>query len=185
MTFPAAPRFLHVANGTCTTRVIEAAGIPGARSIWADPLYEGPVPGSVNDADLLDVRMRYLAGPADAPGRRGPQAVRRGIPPTTCALAPAISRFLQEYPWTTDGLSRTERRLLALANGEGIALWAALPLMHEGEQTYYVTDRSLAALAEALSRTSPRLLTLDLSHAAARRRHSRASRSRAWARRLH
>ena len=36
-------RFLHVANGTATTRIIEAAGIPGARSIWADVLYEGPV----------------------------------------------------------------------------------------------------------------------------------------------
>lgn len=284
MTFPAAPRFLHVANGTCTTRLIEAAGIPGARSIWADPLYEGPVPGGVSDADLLDVRMRYLAGPADAVGTAWPGSVAKRDPandmrqwratiarqasydelmlwfehdvfdqlnllqvivwirddlsattpvslicpgsfpgrpdfkglgeltphelasllttrqplgaphyelarrawhafrePTPTALdalrhddtsplpylAPAISRFLQEYPWTTDGLSRTERRLLALAGGDGIALGAALPLMHEGEQTYYVTDRSLAALAEALSRTSPRLLTLDLSHTAA------------------
>jgi hypothetical protein len=26
-------RFLHVANGTATTRTIEAAGIPGARSM--------------------------------------------------------------------------------------------------------------------------------------------------------
>src|SRR3954447_17147947 len=58
-------RFLHVANGTATTRTIEAAGIPGVCSIWADPLYEGPVPGGLNDAELLDVRMRYLAGPAD------------------------------------------------------------------------------------------------------------------------
>jgi hypothetical protein len=38
--------------------------------------------------------------------------------------------------------------------------------MHEGEGVYYVTDASLAALAEALSRTSPPLLTLDLSRAA-------------------
>ncbi|PYR17589.1 MAG: hypothetical protein DMF94_23235 [Acidobacteria bacterium] len=58
-------RFLHVANGTCTTRTIEAAGIPGACSIWADPLYDGPVPGGLNDTELLDVRMRYLAGPTD------------------------------------------------------------------------------------------------------------------------
>lgn len=27
-------------------------------------------------------------------------------------LAPALLRFLQEYPWTTDGLSRTERQIL-------------------------------------------------------------------------
>jgi hypothetical protein len=39
------PRVLHVANGTSTTRTIEAAGIPGVTSIWADPLHDGPVPG--------------------------------------------------------------------------------------------------------------------------------------------
>src|SRR3954471_3929800 len=55
-------RFLHVANGTCTTTLIEAAGIPGARSIWADPLYEGPVPDGLNDEELLEVRRQYLAG---------------------------------------------------------------------------------------------------------------------------
>jgi hypothetical protein len=35
--------------------------------------------------------------------------------------------------------------------------------MHEGERAYYVTDASLAALAETLSRSSPSLLTLDVS----------------------
>src|SRR4030095_1681652 len=59
------PRLLHVANGTSTTRTIEAAGIPGVCSIWADPLYEGPVPAGLGDAELLDVRMRYHAGPGD------------------------------------------------------------------------------------------------------------------------
>ena len=62
MTNAGQTRFLHVANGTCTTRLIEAAGIPGARSIWADPLYEGPVPGGLTDAELLEVRTRHLPG---------------------------------------------------------------------------------------------------------------------------
>jgi hypothetical protein len=276
-------RFLHVANGTSTTMTIEAAGIPGARSIWADPLYEGPVPGGLSDTALLDVRIRFLSGPADLtwaawagsdpsldpandlrqwratidrhesydelilwfehdlfdqlnliqvlafirdhvpttkpvslicigsfPGRpdfkglgqlttdelaslletrqpiSGPQyevarrawhAFREPTPEAldklrqddTSALpylAAAITRFLQEYPWTSDGLSRTERRLLELASGDGIALWKAFPRMHEGEQAYYVTDGSLAALAETLSGTSPPLLTLDVSRAA-------------------
>jgi hypothetical protein len=35
--------------------------------------------------------------------------------------------------------------------------------MHEGEQAYYITDSSLADMAENLSRSSPSLLTLDLS----------------------
>lgn len=59
----ATARFLHVATGTCTTNIIEAAGIPGMQSIWADPLYEGPVPAGLSDEELLDVRARYLAGP--------------------------------------------------------------------------------------------------------------------------
>jgi RNA polymerase sigma factor (sigma-70 family) len=272
-------RFLHVANGTCTTNIIEAAGIPGTRSIWADPLYEGPVPADLTDADLLDVRRRHLSGPDDMawtartgndpsqdpvndlrewrtaiaghesydelvlwfehdlfdqlnliqvlawigerlpatkpvslicigsfPGRtdfkglgeltpdelaslvetrqpvRGPQyelaerawrafraptpealdALRQGETSALPYLAAAISRFLQEYPWTRDGLSRTERRLLQLA-GDGIALAKVFPQMHDGEQVYYVTDASLASLAEALSRTTPPLLTLDTS----------------------
>ena len=46
-------RFLHVANGSCTTDIIEAARLPGARSIWADPLYEGPVPAGLSDDELL------------------------------------------------------------------------------------------------------------------------------------
>jgi len=273
-------RFLHVANGSCATRLIEAAGIPGTLSIWADPLYEGPVPSGLDDAELLDVRMRYLAGPADVtvaawrgsdpspdpandlrqwraaierhasydelilwfehdlfdqlnliqllpwirerlpptkpvtlvcigafPGRpdfrglgeltpdelaslletrqrvsdpqyalaeRAWQAFREPTPEAldnfrqsdTSALpylAAAITRFLQEYPSSTDGLSRTERRLLGLADGDGISLPKAFPQMYEGEHVYYITDTSLAALAENLSLTSPPLLTLDLA----------------------
>jgi RNA polymerase sigma factor (sigma-70 family) len=271
-------RFLHVANGTCTTRIIESAGIPGARSIWADPLYEGPVPGGLSDSELLDVRRRYLAGgdltwaawggpdptldPANDmrewravierhesygelllwfehdlfdqlnlmqlltwirehvppaklvslicigsfPGRpdfkglgeltpdelaslvetrqrvgpeqldlaerawaafrsptpEGLDRLRQGDTSALPYLDAAIGRFLQEYPSTRDGLSRTERRLLELAAGDGIALSTAFPQMHDGERVYYVTDASLAALAETLARSAPPLLKLDL-----------------------
>jgi hypothetical protein len=276
-------RPLHVANGWSTTMTIEAAGIPGARSIWADPLYEGPVPAGLSDVDLLDVRMRYLSSPGgptsiawggsnpsddpandlrewravierhdsydelilwfehdlfdqlnliqllswirdrvpatkkvslicvgEFPGRpdfkglgelsaeelsslleikepvREPQfglaqrAWRAFRQPTPEALdefrhgdtsplpylAAALTRFLQEYPWTRDGLSRTERRLLEVAQGDGIALWKAFPKMYEGERVYHATRESLAELAETLSRTSPPLLALDLSETA-------------------
>jgi hypothetical protein len=270
--------FLHVANGTCTTRLIESAGIPGARSIWADPLYEGPVPAGLSDAELRDVRRRFLGGPANlAPAAwAGPDPgleptndlrewraaiardesydelilwfehdlfdqlnliqlltwVRQHVSPTKTVslicvgsmpgrpdfkglgelapeelaslvdvrqrihkeqyeladrawlafrsptpepldalrhddtfalpyLAPAIARLLEEYPGTRDGLSRTERRLLELADGGGITLSKAFPRMHVGESVYYVTDASLAALAQTLSRTVPALVTLD------------------------
>jgi hypothetical protein len=270
-------RFLHVANGTCTTGIIESAGVPGARSIWADPLYEGPVPAGLSDGELLEVRGQHLGeltgaawtGPDPAldpvndlrewraaierhesydevilwfehdlfdqlnliqlltwirghlpptkpvsligigsfPGRpdfkglgeltpdelaslvetrqrvsheqyglaerawlafRAPtpealDAIRQDDTSALPYLAPALARFLQEYPWTRDGLSRTERRLLELADGDGITLSKAFPRMHDGEKVYYVTDLSMAALAESLSRAVPSLLTLDLS----------------------
>jgi hypothetical protein len=266
VTHSAPTRYLHVANGTCTTRLIESAGIPGVRSIWADPLYEGPVPGGLPDAELLDVRARYLAGPAEQadvdsvndlrlwreairrhesydelilwfehdlfdqlnlvqlltwtrtclpaakpvslvcvgsfPGHpafkglgelspdelaplletrqrvgeaqyslaeRAWEAFRKPTPEAldglrhadTAAmpyLSAAITRFLQEFPWTADGLSRTERRLLRLAYPGSISLSAAFPRMHQGEDAYYVTDLSLMSLAESLSRTLPPLL---------------------------
>lgn len=32
---------LHVANGHCTTRLIEEAGLPGRTPVWANP-HDGP-----------------------------------------------------------------------------------------------------------------------------------------------
>ena len=61
--------FLHVANGTSTTMTIEAARIPGAVSIWADPLHDGPVPGNLTDEELLEVRARHLAAWTDRHSR--------------------------------------------------------------------------------------------------------------------
>jgi hypothetical protein len=264
----ATSRFLHVTNGSCTTRLIHAAGIPGTLSIWADPLYEGPVPGGLTDAELLDVRARHLARPSGQasadlvndmrqwraviddrdsydelvlwfehdlfdqlnliqllawcrtrlpsskpvslvcvgsfPGRPRfmglgeltpdelaslldtrqrisdaqyqladvawqafraptPEALNRlrlGHTTALPYLAAAITRFLQEYPWTTDGLSRTERRFLELSAAGPVALSAAFPRMHDHEDAYYVTDTSIAELADSLSRTSPPLLTV-------------------------
>jgi hypothetical protein len=277
-------RFLHVANGTSTTRTIEAAEIPGRCSIWADPLYEGPVPARLTDAELIEVRAAFLAGYRDLaeqaaspdarafrpnrglhewraaiegdetsydeivlwfehdlfdqlnlvqllswlrersrpargaslvcidsfPGRPqfkglgeltpselrplfdtrqpvGPgeydlaqrawdafreptptalDELRRADTGALPFLGPALARFLEEYPWTRDGLSRSERRLLELAEGAGIALRQAFPRMHEGERWYYITDLSLAALGTELASTSPPLLTLDHASAA-------------------
>jgi hypothetical protein len=261
-------RFHHVANGSCTTRIIEAAGIPGTLSQWADPLYEGPVPGGLTDAELLDVRRRFLAGEMDEevdpfidlrnwrsaierhdaydelilwfehdlfdqlnllqllpfirarvpaakvvsliciasfPGHprfkglgelsadelaslletrrrvgeaqyalahvawdafRQPtpealEALRHADTGPLPYLSAALARFLQEYPWTRDGLSRTERRLLELAAAGPIDLTAAFPRMQDGEDVYYVTDGSLVGLAESFSHTSPPLLAFD------------------------
>jgi hypothetical protein len=252
--------FLHVANGTATTSLIEAAGIPGRRSVWADPLYEGPVPDAVGDEQLFALRARYLGGaygigtptmenelgewrraiaegtdydelllwyehdlfdqlnliqllpwirehvPASTPvslvcidrfpgypdfhglGELSPNEIttlldaRQPVEPAQYAVAgqawrafrastperlepmahgdtaampflgPALRRLLEEYPAVGDGLSRTERRLLALAARAPIHLHAAFGRMH-GDEVYYITDTSfgrlIAELAEA------------------------------------
>jgi hypothetical protein len=57
---------LHVANGHCTTRLIEAAGLPGRTSIWADALHDGPVP-DVSDEQLLRIRAEFIADGLDVP----------------------------------------------------------------------------------------------------------------------
>jgi hypothetical protein len=51
---------LHVANGHCTTRLIEAAGLPGRTQIWADALHDGPVP-DLPDEELVGVRAQVIA----------------------------------------------------------------------------------------------------------------------------
>ena len=72
-----------------------------------------------------------------------------------------MPRLLQEYPRTTDGLSRAERRLLQLADG-GIALWKAFPRRRDGERAHYVSDGSLADMAETLATASPPPLTQEV-----------------------
>lgn len=254
-------RLLHVANGTSVTTTLEAAGVPGITSIWADPLHDGPVPGGLDDDALLEVRREYHAlSPAAADPkndmRRWRQViadhemydelvlwfehdlfdqlnlvqllpfVRAHVPPAKpvsliCIdgfpgypdfhglgelqpkdlasllpsrqpvtapqyelaerawdafrqptpealdalvgdalpfLVPALRRFLQEYPWTRDGLSRTERRLLTLAS-EGRADWPAVFFrMHEGENAFYVSDTGLIELKDTLATASAPLL---------------------------
>jgi len=262
------PRFLHIANGSATTNLIEAARIPGRSSVWADVLYDGPVPGDVSDAELLRVRARHLSGLADAeyldevnglqhwrdeiddvssydelvlwyehdlfdqlnllqlltwlkgrlaasktvslietgtfPGRpsfkgigelnpadmaplfetRAPiadelyalserawTAFRQSSPETldefrrngTRAipfLDAALKRFLEEYPWINDGLSRSERRLLEIASSGPVDLWTTFVHMHQGETAYYITDLSLVSLLKDFSRLDPPLISI-------------------------
>ena len=261
---------LHVANGHCTTGLIEASGLPGRTTIWADPLNEGPVPGHVSDDELLRVRAAFLAGTADQvdqvaadlaqwravvddhdaydelvlwfehdlfdqlnliqllshlgmrppskpvtmvqigsyPGhpefkgigelspanvealfhtRRpltpdqlalaasawsayrssDPRAIEQMLQGDTSALpflAKAFSRHLEEFPSDTDGLSRSERRLMELALDRPVSIHEAFSRMHDGETAYYITDSSFFDAANALATSSPPLLTINLAN---------------------
>ncbi len=60
------PEPLHVANGHCTTRLIESARLPGRTSIWADALHDGPV-ADVADEQLITMRAAFIARGLDRP----------------------------------------------------------------------------------------------------------------------
>jgi hypothetical protein len=265
-TEPTVARLLHIANGTSTTALIARAGIPGARSIWADPLHEGPVPGGLSDPQLVAVRAAHIGaehgetGVAEElirwravidahsaydeivlwfehdlfdqlnlvyllsylsstlppftpvtlicigsfPGRERfkglgelePQdigslvATRRPVTRVqydlakaawtafrasrpvhleellhgdTSALpylAPALRRHLEEFPWTSDGLTRSERRVMALAHGGPIEIRAAFARMHDDETAFFIGDTSFWNLVRGLASSSPALVEL-------------------------
>ena len=81
---------LHVANGHCTTGLIELSGLPGRTQIWADPLNEGPVPGDISDDELLLVRARFLARIPTTPAT-SPPISRAGAKPLTMRMATTSS----------------------------------------------------------------------------------------------
>jgi hypothetical protein len=55
-------------------------------------------------------------------------------------LAPALRRHLQDLPWTTDGLSLTERHLLRAIAGGAAEAGPALRAMTEADPLFPVTD---------------------------------------------
>ena len=71
-------RFHHVANGTSTTDLLARAGVPGTRSIWADPLHEGPVPAGLSDRELMAVRAATSPTATERRRRRSPPSSLAG-----------------------------------------------------------------------------------------------------------
>jgi hypothetical protein len=259
------PEPLHVANGHCTTQLIERAGLPGKTSIWADALHDGPVP-DVPDDQLVRVRAEFIADGLDVsadeveadlrkwraavdaddryselvlwfehdlfdqlnliqllarigrdrPVRKPVSLVsidrfpghakfmglgqlqpadlaqlferRQRVTPQQYALAasawdafragnreriesllhddtaalpflaPALRRYLEEGAVTTDGLTRSERRLLEQLEHGPMEIHRAFAGMHDGETAYYITDSSFWAMVERLAARTPALI---------------------------
>ena len=93
-----------------------------------------------------------------------PRSIERLLDGDTSSLpflAAALRRHLEEFPWTGDGLSRTERRLLALlATGPGV-LGAIFPRMHDLETAFYIADLSFLEVAMGLAAEPPGLVAVD------------------------
>ena len=243
---------LHLLNGDATAERLRPAGIPGTLAVWADVLYEGPVPRDPSSAEGVRTRARVLAergyagfeeavatgerwnraletaGQYDEvviwlehdlfdqllllhhlawfrrrpPGRtrislicigdhpevehfkglgqltpdqlapllhrRAPidargieiggqawdaftaadptalQQVADGDPGDFPYLAPALRRFLEEYPSVRDGLSRSERLILESLSTGRKAVVEVFRSLHRRERFFYETDLSLA-----------------------------------------
>jgi hypothetical protein len=124
-------------------------------------------------ASLLETRQRVrppqysLAGRAWLAFRASdPRQLEDLLRADTSALpflAAALQRHLEEFPWTIDGLSRTERRLMELAVPGPIDLWAAFRRMHDLETAFYIADASFWGLVHALASSSPALVSVDVT----------------------
>jgi Domain of unknown function (DUF1835) len=62
------PEVVHVTNGDSTASTLREGGIVPRIVVWRDVLHEGPVP-AVGDAELREVRARFLSGDDAAPER--------------------------------------------------------------------------------------------------------------------
>ena len=75
-------------------------------------------------------------------------------------LAAALQRHLEDYPWMRDGLSRTERRLMTLAQPGPIDISKAFALMHDDETAFYIADSSFWHVVKELESARPALVSV-------------------------
>jgi hypothetical protein len=131
---------------------------------------------AVELAPLVDTRLPV--SPAQyALARRGWDAFRAPDPTALDAfrhsgtsampfLTPALTRFLEDYPWTGDGLTRTERTLLRQIESGPLGVHAAWRRMSDVADTYHIADGSFGELLDTLSTGDSPLLTLTRTAAA-------------------
>ena len=75
-------------------------------------------------------------------------------------LAPALRRHLEEFPWTTTGLSRREHRAVALLRHGDLTTWELFRQFDGDDRTFYVTDTSLLEVLRRLASATPPLVEL-------------------------
>lgn len=77
-------------------------------------------------------------------------------------LERALWRFLEEFPWTDDGLTRTERTILRVlaASTDPIDVTTLFRSMHEGEDAFFIGDTSFFAILEIMAGGSSPLVEI-------------------------
>jgi hypothetical protein len=84
-------------------------------------------------------------------------------------LSAALQRHLEEFPWTRDGLSRTERRLLQLAHDAPIEIGSAFRRVHDDETAFFMGDSSFWGVVEELESARPPLVSVSKTSSQRRR----------------
>ena len=120
-----------------------------------------PTRQPVSDAQYL-VAARAWQAFRSADPRRIEDLLRLDTSPLPF-LAGALSRHLEEFPSTINGLSRTEQRLMDLAEPGPIDLWAVFSHLHDQETAFYIGDTSFWQVVQELTATSPPLLALEVT----------------------
>jgi hypothetical protein len=106
--------------GKTKLSLVQVGSYPGVKPFYGLGQLSGPqlvrlfpARAPVTDAHIAAAREAWLAFRAGDPA--GLLEMARQQSPALPFLAAALQRFLEEYPWTSDGLSRTERQVLQAA----------------------------------------------------------------------
>jgi hypothetical protein len=76
-------------------------------------------------------------------------------------LGPALRRLLEQYPWTTDGLSRTQRQILTAIGGQGASFDELFRRDQQMEQAPFMGDTTLWRHVEQLAEGARPLVAID------------------------
>lgn len=96
------------------------------------------------------------------PEPRGLEELARERSPELPFLAVSVLRHLEELPWTTDGLSRTERQALEAVEGASLpALQAFLAAHHAREELVFLGDSVFYGILDRLAAGELPLVRLD------------------------
>jgi hypothetical protein len=120
------------------------------------PLFAGRQ--AITNAQLELGSRAWIAVCGSDPSRLVPFATE----PSThlLFLAPALRRFLEEYPSAANGLSRTERQILNAASDGPITINRAFRASAELEEAIFMGDSSFFAIVDALAAGRHPLLTI-------------------------
>jgi hypothetical protein len=121
------------------------------------PLFVGRQP--ITDAQLELGSRAWTVFCGGDPSRLVPLATE--ISTDLPFLAPALRRFLEEYPSAENGLSRTERQILRVASEGALTINRAFRASADLEDAVFMGDSSFFAIVEALASARHPLVMID------------------------